>query len=106
MTNYETGCDSVQHDGTKSETNTQTDKTTTTGTVADTSSNSSTNSNTVTSSGDSATSNDETITHTTTKKGNQGVNTYAHDMIEFRQSIIDVDMMIIADLNCLFLGVY
>lgn len=47
-----------------------------------------------------------TVTHTLTKKGNQGVNTYAHDIIEFRQSIIDVDMMIIADLNNLFLGVY
>ena len=44
--------------------------------------------------------------HRMTKKGNQGVNTDAHDMIEFRQSIIDVDMMIIKDLNSLFLGVY
>ena len=47
-----------------------------------------------------------TVTRTLTRKGNQGVNTYAHDIIEFRQSIIDVDMMIINDLNCLFLGVY
>ena len=47
-----------------------------------------------------------TVKHTLTRKGNQGVNTYAHDIIEFRQSIIDVDMMIIADLNNLFLGVY
>lgn len=47
-----------------------------------------------------------TVKHTFTKKGNQGVNTYAHDMIEFRQSIIDVDMMVIEDLNCCFLGVY
>ena len=46
------------------------------------------------------------VTHTLTRKGNQGVNTYAHDIIEFRQSIIDVDMMIIRDLNDLFLGVY
>lgn len=44
--------------------------------------------------------------HTMTKKGNQGVNTYAHDMIEFRQSIIEVDMMIINQLQDLFLGVY
>lgn len=51
-------------------------------------------------------SNEDRTTHTHTKKGNQGVNTYAHDMIEFRQSIIDVDMMIINDLNDLFLGVY
>lgn len=47
-----------------------------------------------------------TVKHTLTRKGNQGVNTYAHDMIEFRRSIIDVDMMIISDLNCLFLQVY
>lgn len=48
----------------------------------------------------------EELTHTFTKKGNQGVNTYAHDMIEFRQSFINVDMMIINELNPLFLGVY
>lgn len=47
-----------------------------------------------------------TTEHTYTKKGNQGVNTYAHDMIEFRKSIIDVDMMIINDLECLFLQIY
>lgn len=47
-----------------------------------------------------------TVSHTLRRKGNQGVNTYAHDMIEFRQAIIDVDMMIIDDLNCLFLGIY
>lgn len=50
--------------------------------------------------------NETTIEHTFTKKGNQGVNTYAHDMIEFRKSIIDVDMMIITALNECFLGVY
>ena len=38
-----------------------------------------------------------TVEHTFTKKGNQGVNTYAHDMIEFRTSIIDVTMQIIED---------
>lgn len=47
-----------------------------------------------------------TVTHTLTRKGNQGVNTYAHDMIEFRQSFIDVDMMIINNLQDLFLMVY
>ena len=52
------------------------------------------------------TTTEATVTHTLTRKGNQGVNTYAHDMIEFRQSIIDVDMMIINDLNDLFLMVY
>lgn len=38
-----------------------------------------------------------TTEHTFTKKGNQGVNTYAHDMIEFRTSIIDVTNRIIND---------
>lgn len=37
------------------------------------------------------------VEHTFTKKGNQGVNTYAHDMIEFRTSIIDVTMQILED---------
>lgn len=51
--------------------------------------------------------NDRT-THTYTKKGNQGVNTYAHDMIEFRESIINVVDQIIHDerLNRLFMVVY
>lgn len=47
-----------------------------------------------------------TITHTLTRKGNQGVNTYAHDMIEYRQSFINVDMMIIGALRDLFLLIY
>lgn len=47
-----------------------------------------------------------TVKHTLTRKGNQGVNTYAHDMVEFRKSIINVDMMIINELNDLFLLVY
>ena len=38
-----------------------------------------------------------TTEHTFTKKGNQGVNTYAHDMVEFRTSIIDVTTQIISD---------
>lgn len=38
-----------------------------------------------------------TTRHTFTKKGNQGVNTYAHDMNEFRTSIIDVVDRIIHD---------
>ena len=48
----------------------------------------------------------ETVSHTFTKKGNQGVNTYAHDMIELRKTFLNVDMMIIEDLNELFLAVY
>lgn len=38
-----------------------------------------------------------TTEHTFTKKGNQGVNTYAHDMNEFRTSIIDVVDRILHD---------
>jgi hypothetical protein len=38
-----------------------------------------------------------TTEHTYTKKGNQGVNTYAHDMLEFRTQIIDVVDQIIND---------
>ena len=50
----------------------------------------------------------ETIEHTFTKRGNQGVNTYAHDMVEFRTSIIDVTMQIIEDkkISELFMLVY
>lgn len=49
-----------------------------------------------------------TTKHTYTKKGNQGVNTYAHDMNEFRTSIIDVVDQIISDLRIaeLFMQVY
>lgn len=50
--------------------------------------------------------NSGTVRHTFTKKGNQGVNTYAHDMFEYRKSFINVDMQVIEELNCLFLGVY
>ena len=48
------------------------------------------------------------VQHTYTKKGNQGVNTYAHDMNEFRTSIIDVVNMIINDKRVaeLFMLVY
>ena len=38
-----------------------------------------------------------TTKHTYTKKGNQGVNTYAHDMLEFRTQIIDVVDQLIND---------
>ena len=49
-----------------------------------------------------------TTRHTFTKKGNQGVNTYAHDMNEFRTSIIDVVEQIVNDprVNELFMLVY
>lgn len=47
-----------------------------------------------------------TVKHTFTKKGNQGVNTYAHDMKELRETFLNIDMMIIRELNDLFLMVY
>lgn len=49
-----------------------------------------------------------TTKHTHTRKGNQGVNTYAHDMIEFRTAIIDVVNQIINDpsIQELFMLVY
>ena len=49
-----------------------------------------------------------TVKHTLTKKGNHGVNTYAHDMNEFRTSIIDVVNQIITDKRVgeLFMLVY
>lgn len=60
---------------------------------------SSTVSNTATgeSNSNSESSSTESIQHTFSKKGNQGVNTYAHDMNEFRTSIIDVTNQIIND---------
>lgn len=64
------------------------------------------NDNTADTSGTSSSENSGTVTHTLTRKGNQGVNTYAHDMIEFRQSFINVDKMIIDELRDLFLLVY
>lgn len=49
-----------------------------------------------------------TTKHTFTKKGNQGVNTYAHDMNEFRTTINDYVEQIVNDerLNELFLLVW
>ena len=46
------------------------------------------------------------VKHTLTKKGAMGVTTFGHDMIEYRQSFLNIDLMIINDLNDLFLGVY
>ena len=57
---------------------------------------------------ESNTSENGTTKHTYMKKGNQGVNTYAHDMNEFRTSIIDVVTEIINDKHIaeLFMLVY
>lgn len=73
--------------------------------TAETSGNSSSTANV---SGESETDRTESVEHTLTRKGNQGVNTYAHDMIEFRDSIIDVTMQIIEDkrIRELFMLVY
>lgn len=54
----------------------------------------------------STTTNTGSVTHTLTRKGNQGVNTYAHDMLELRESFINVDMMVIGALRDLFLLIY
>lgn len=49
-----------------------------------------------------------TTKHTMTKKGNQGVNTYAHDMKELRQTFLNIDKMIIEDpeIQELFMQIY
>ena len=60
----------------------------------------------ITNTGTSESRSSGNVKHTLTRKGNQGVNTYAHDMIELRQSFINVDMMIITALNDLFLLIY
>lgn len=66
------------------------------------------NENNQTSTGESSGSDSSTFTHTLTKTGNQGVNTYAHDMNEFRTSIIDVidDMIQDSRIAELFMMVY
>lgn len=77
---------------------TSTDSGSTTG--SDTTSSESTSSTTSESSG--------TTTHTSTRKGNQGVNTYAHDMLEFRKLFENIEQDIIHDsrLRELFMLVY
>ena len=37
------------------------------------------------------------VKHTLKRKGNQGVNTYAHDMLEFRQLFLNIEQQIIND---------
>ena len=48
------------------------------------------------------------ISHTLTRKGNQGVNTYAHDMLEFRELFLNIVQSIINDKRIaeLFMMVY
>ena len=49
-----------------------------------------------------------TVKHTMNKKGNQGVNTYAHDLLEFRELFINIEQQIIKDerISELFMRVY
>ena len=49
-----------------------------------------------------------TVSHTLTRKGNQGVNTYAHDMLEFSQLFLNIVQRIINDERIaeLFMSVY
>lgn len=98
-----TYADSVSWDQDYNDT-TGTDKSTSNGSSSESGSSSAESSGT--SSGNSEESG--TLHHTFTKKGNQGVNTYAHDMNEFRTSIIDVQMQIINDKRIaeLFMLVY
>lgn len=44
--------------------------------------------------------------YTLTRKGQQGVSTYAHDMKELRETYLNIDMMMINELKDLFLMVY
>ena len=57
-------------------------------------------------SSDASGSSESNVRHTFTKKGNQGVNTYAHDMKELRDTFLNIDMMVIHELQDLFLQVY
>lgn len=76
--------------------------------TTNTGSNESESSSTTSGSSSSTSESSGTVSHTFTKKGNQGVNTYAHDMNEFRTSIIDVVQQIITDdrIDELFMRVY
>lgn len=57
---------------------------------------------------ESSSSSSGKTTHTMTKKGNQGVNTYAHDMKELRETFLNIVKMIIEDerISELFMRVY
>lgn len=61
-----------------------------------------------TSSGESTNRSEGTTSHTLTKKGNQGVNTYAHDLKELRELFLNIEQQIINDIRIreLFMMVY
>lgn len=62
--------------------------------------------NSGTSSGQSSSESSGTTKHTLTKKGAMGVTTFGHDMLEYRQTFLNIDLMVINSLQDLFLGVY
>lgn len=68
----------------------------------------STSTSTSSSSGESANETTGKTKHTLTKQGNQGVNTYAHDMKELREIFINIEQQIINDdrVQELFMLVY
>lgn len=89
LTNYTKENTSTENTSTsEAETTTNTNSDTT---VKNTSSSEGSGTSTATSEGSG------TVEHTFTKKGNQGVNTYAHDMLEFRDTLLDVTAKIITD---------
>lgn len=58
--------------------------------------------------GSSESTSEGTLKHTFTKVGNQGVNTYAHDLKELRETFLNIEMQIIEDpkIKELFMLVY
>lgn len=66
------------------------------------------NSSTSNTSGNSLNESEGLLKHTLTKKGNQGVNTYAHDLNELRELFINIEQQIINDkrIQELFMMIY
>jgi len=60
------------------------------------------------SSGTSSSESESETKHTLHHKGNQGVNTYAHDMLEFRELFLNIVQQIIEDVRIkeLFMNIY
>lgn len=77
-------------------------------TATNTTATNTTNTTATNTTGESHDETDGTTRHTMTKKGNQGVNTYAHDMNELREIFINIEQMIINDerIQELFMIVY
>lgn len=76
---------------------TSTDTSSSSGTNQSSSTGSSESENSQETSSNSSRESTDTTTHTMNKKGNQGVNTYAHDMLEFRQLFLNIEQQIIND---------